>query len=278
MKKFLLLIFIFSLTFSTISAQPATSPVPEMDRTIKILAEDLNKKLNEAGAKEITIGQFTSRGSITQFSEYWANQLSQELINVANKSFNVVMPGYRRAEWTISGEIVEVAGLIRVYTRLIHSERMIIEASLVSDVTRNSTVAEMLYSEGSRDERSSYVSRDGWEPDSFENPVFYEIGVNERIPVMNRTLHGRGEDDYFLLVPAENGTIVIETTGSVDTVMILYDAETMEQLDEDDDSGNDYNASITYNVSSGRRYIVKVRGYSGDSIGNYGFRAYARVP
>jgi len=108
---------------------------------------------------------------------------------------------------------------------------------------------------------------------SFDNPISYEIGVNENsITTVNRRLQ-EGDMDYFLLVPVRSGRVIIETTGRIDTYMELYD-EDEEMLDENDDGGQNYNARIRYNVEAGRHYIVLVRGYSSNVTGNYGFRAY----
>jgi hypothetical protein len=66
----------------------------------------------------------------------------------------------------------------------------------------------------------------------------------------------------------------METTGRMDTYMELYDAETREMLEENDDGGEGNNARIRYSVQGGQRYIVKVRGYSSSETGSYAFRAY----
>jgi len=92
---------------------------------------------------------------------------------------------------------------------------------------------------------------------------------------MNRSLDN-DDEDYFLLVPANDGQLIIETTGGTDTFMELYNAETRQKLAEDDDGGSRSNARIRYNAQQGQRYIAKVRGYDGDT-GAYGFRAYIRV-
>jgi len=110
---------------------------------------------------------------------------------------------------------------------------------------------------------------------SFENPLPYEIGVNDNAPLMNRTLDSDAED-YFLLIPANDGQLVAETTGSTDTFMELYNAETREKLAENDDGGSNSNARIRYNAQQGKRYIAKVYGYDGDT-GPYGFRAYMTI-
>jgi hypothetical protein len=121
----------------------------------------------------------------------------------------------------------------------------------------------------------AYLSASPESDNNWSNPIIYEIGGNEDVPVMNRELE-EDEDDYFLLVPENDGRLTMETTGDMDTYMEFYDADTRRMLAEDDDGGTRYNARIRYNVEAGKRYIAKVYGYDGES-GEYGFRAYMHI-
>jgi hypothetical protein len=177
---------------------------------------------------------------------------------------------------TISGEIVDVANFIRVYTRLIRTGDRAIEMSSHIDLERNEHINVMITVVTSGNNSSSSVAMDPFEPDSFDSPVTYEIGIDESVQVMNRTLHN-SDEDFFLLIPESDGRLIMETTGDVDTFMEFYNADTREKLTEDDDGGSRYNARIRYNVQAGKRYIAKVRGYSGSDTGSYGFRAYLQV-
>jgi hypothetical protein len=108
---------------------------------------------------------------------------------------------------------------------------------------------------------------------SWGNPISFEIGNTDNTVSMQRVLQS-DDEEYFLLVPQRDGRLIIETTGRIDTYMELYNANTGEVLDENDDSGESNNARIRYNVRALERYIVMVRGYSGSVSGSYGFRAY----
>jgi len=120
--------------------------------------------------------------------------------------------------------------------------------------------------------RAYMVVREGGS--SWENPISYEIGIGENVTALNRTIQS-GDEDFFLLLPDRDGRLVIETTGRIDTYMELYNANDRDDiLDENDDGGNSYNARIRYNVNSGNRYIVVVRGYGNSVSGSFGFRAY----
>jgi len=250
----------------------------QMDSAVKTLAGNLNKKFVEEKAKKIAIGQFAYRGNAVPLGLYWVNQLTEELANTPNRAYIVLSAGPADADWTISGEFIDTPNnTIRIYTRLIRTENRAIEASFHFDFERNGQINVLLSGGGggSQGGRSSSVVMDSMESDSFDNPVTYEIGVDDNAPVVNRTFHD-GDEDFFLLIPANDGQLVMETTGNVDTFMDFYNAETRERLAQNDDGGNNENARIRYSVQSGRRYIAKVRGYDGET-GEYGFRSYLIV-
>jgi hypothetical protein len=134
----------------------------------------------------------------------------------------------------------------------------------------NTTVAAMLSSGGSSD-GNPYVMADEWESDSWDAPIEYNVEADAS--PMNRTIQG-GDHDWLVIEPTNASGLVIETTGDMDTYMSLYDADTREELSSNDDSDGS-NATIRYFVRPGKKYMVEVRGYSDDTTGNYGFRAYA---
>jgi len=273
-KKYLFFVPVLFLVAGMINAQGTASPVQSMDNAIKALAGDLNRKLTEQKVQKLALGQFIYRDSIVPLGDYWVNQLNEELTNIPGRSFLLLSGGAAGADWTVSGQIVDAAGTIRVYTRLIRQSDRSIAAAFHSDLERNAGIIAMLSSGGSSGDRSSYVPMDEYESDSWESPVPYEIGADSGAPIMNRTIHDGNDEDFFLLIPARSGQLVMETTGSTDTCMKFYDADTREVLDDDDDSGSGYNAKISYNVQAGTRYIVKVKGYDSSETGSYGFRAY----
>jgi hypothetical protein len=205
---------------------------------------------------------------------YWINQLINDLTNTPNRSYIILSGGITGADWTVTGEIVEVAGVVRVYTRLVRSENRAVEGAYYSDFERTAALGAMLSSGAA----SSASGSDEWEPDSFENPVPYEIGQDEESAlVVNRAIQPAGDEDFFILTPDRDGRLIAETTGSTDTYIEFYDAVTKEKLTQDDDGGQGTNARIRYDVEAGRHYIVKVRGYNNSTTGNYSFRAYYRA-
>ena len=294
MKKRLTVITVFCLVLSCLFAQGVhaqgiqsasnageASPAQQTDDAVKALARDINRKLVLENNGKVAVAQFTYQGSVPPLGAYWASQLTEELTGMPYKSYLILSTGAAGADWTISGEIVDVPGAIRIYTRLIRASDKSIAASFHTDLARNEHIITMLASGGSRS-RSSSAPMDAWEPDSWDNPVPYEIGEDQNAELMNRTLHTGDDEDFFLLLPASDGRLVMETTGDIDTYMEFYNAETRQKLADDDDGGAGLNARIRYNVQAGKRYIAKVRGFgSGDGngeTGHYGFRAYLTAP
>ncbi|MDR1238849.1 MAG: PPC domain-containing protein [Treponema sp.] len=276
-KRFLPFLFFF-LALSLSYGQDTVSPVAQLDGVVKSLAADISKKLPAGENQKVAVDLWTYYDSAPAFSFYWAAQLTEELTNLPGRSFVLPTGGSVTADWTLSGEIIEAANVIRVYTRLIRSNDHTIAASFHSDFEPTDYLAEMLSGGGSSSSsRSSSVSRDSYETDSFENPLAVEIAAGSGGPVINRTIHTENDSDFFLLTPDRDGMLVMETTGDdMDTIMELYDASQRE-LDSDDDGGSGSNARIRHQVRSGERYIAKVRGY-GSGTGRYGFHAWITEP
>jgi hypothetical protein len=264
--KRLLLVFVFFCILSTLYGQSSASPVPQLDGAVKGLAADLNKRLAAEKAQKISLGQWASYDSVPAFGFYWAAQLTEELTNIPGRAYTLVPGG---ADWTVSGEIVEVAGVIRVYSRLVRSADRSIAAGFHSDFEYSEYLADMLASGG----RSSSVTRDAYEIDSMENPLPSDIAEAAGGSPVERTLHTEDDEDFFLLTPDKDGALVMETTGDMDTYLEFYEAGSPERLAGDDDGGSGGNARIRYNVRSGGRYIARARAYGSDT-GRYGFRAY----
>ena len=276
MKKLKLLTLVFFLAAGAAFGQ--SSALPRMDAAIRGFAGDANRRLNEERARRVAVTQFTYQGSVSDLGAYWANQLIVELTGLPNKSYIILSDGPAGADWTISGEIVELGDLIRVFVRLIRLEDRAIIASFSSDLQRNESIAAMLNPGVRRDEgRSPYAPMDAWETDSWNDPVPMAIGAEGNAAFMERTLHDENDEDYFLFLPERDGLLVMETTGDIDTIMFFYNANTREELADNDDGGSDLNARIGYYVQAGRRYIARVTSYGGGT-GSYGFHAYIAEP
>jgi hypothetical protein len=275
MKKRWLLIPVVFFVITAAYAQNTASPVMQMDEAVKVLAQDIHKKLVEGNAQKVILGQFSYRGTIPPFSSYWSNQLVGELTNISGKPYVILSEGTAGADRIISGEIVDVTNIIRVYSRLIRAEGRTVEAVFQSDFERTAALNTM-FASGSGS-GSSPVFPDEYETDSWDSPFSVEIGSDSGTPPVNRTLTD-GDEDFFLLVPESSGRLVMETTGNLDTYMHFYNYETRNELATNDDGGSGSNARIRQNVQAGTRYLAKVRGYDSSTTGNYGFRAYMIPP
>ena len=284
MKKLITAMVFLCFIAGTAFSQETTNPVPQMDEAVRTLARSVHAKLAEKRADKVAIGQFTYQNNNTTFSSFWVNQLINELVNITGRNYTILSGpaahGAADAEWTITGEINVAGDTIRVFTRLIRNQDRAIEGSFISNFQRSDQINSMLVSLGNAGSSSGsgtgVSGTDIFEPDSWESPVPYTIGSSQNTPVMNRYITEEDED-YFLLVPASSGRLTAETTGSMDTYMYLYNYDTEEELERDDDGGQSYNARITYNVRAGTRYLALVRGYSSSTTGAYGFRAYMIV-
>jgi hypothetical protein len=72
-----------------------------------------------------------------------------------------------------------------------------------------------------------------------------------------------GQQIDFAIKPTASRKYTIETKGASDTLLVLFEDINGESryLSGDDDSGEDWNSSITYKLFAGRSYIVRLRLY-----------------
>lgn len=270
MKKQFLLIFIFLTVVCAVFSQNTANHIQQLDHAVKELAANIHKKFIDEKVQRIAVDRITYSGTTSQLGTYWINQLISELTNIPNRPYVINSGGTAEADWTITGEIIDMSSAIRVFTRLVRSGNRAVESVFQSDFERTSALVAMLSSDA---RSSSSGDIDEWEEDSFDNPVPYEIGSG----VINRSIHNGNDEDFFLIIPASEGLLVMETTGNTDTFMELYDADTRQKLSENDDGGQNTNARIRYSIEAGHRYIVKIRGYNRSTTGNYGFLANISV-
>ncbi|MDR1373559.1 MAG: PPC domain-containing protein, partial [Treponema sp.] len=249
----------------TVYAQDVPGPqsMADLDQENAKTAELIIRRLStmENGTR-ILVGNFGFDGYDTSLSVYWRENLISSLSNQPDRNFTVT-DGNSQADYTVSGEIINAAGVVRIYVRLIKTGDASITTSWHTDLGLTEFVLDLLDTGSSTGRR---VSRDAYEPDGRENPLVAEAGETW----INRTLHDENDEDWFLFTAAATGMACFETSGDIDTIMELYEAEGS-QLDEDDDGGDGANARIDYPLEEGKQYLAMVRAYSSET-GAYRFR------
>ena len=78
---------------------------------------------------------------------------------------------------------------------------------------------------------------------------------------------------WYKITPTYSGTHVFYSTGSTDTYGELFQGTT--KLKSNNNSGTNSNFRISYNLSAGKTYYLKVRGCDFEETGNYKVRALA---
>ncbi len=272
MKKLIVLTMLLALTGAFTGALNAQTrntgeDLSQTDAAVKALATDIARKLAEQRAQTVTIGQFSHMGGNSQFNSYLNNQLTGELLEARGRSFTLVSGG-AVAQWIVSGEVVRIDGVVRIYARLVRREDHATVSQTVVDLEVNRSVTAMLSVSDGGSGGSSSVMPDEWEPDSWENPVAYGIGSSADPLSMSRTIHS-DDHDWFLIEPDSAMSLVVRTTGDMDTYIRLHNADTRDELASDDDGGDGTNAMVRHFVTPGNRYIVEVKGYSSGSTGEY---------
>lgn len=88
----------------------------------------------------------------------------------------------------------------------------------------------------------------------------------------NFTISKADQSIYISFVPAETGYYVIETLGTMDTVMELRDSYTGQFLETNDDGGTNYNSKIIIYGIQNHPYTIRVKLYNKYLTGSFGVR------
>ena len=128
------------------------------------------------------------------------------------------------------------------------------------------------------------------EPSEYSNGLFPPPGLSERDKIWIRNFYppldprkdpelkpfesvelmlSQGEQADFVIKPTATRYYEIRTFGVSDTVMVLFEDENGELKYRmgDDDSGEDYNASLRVKLLKGHRYVLRIRLYWSDETG-----------
>lgn len=107
---------------------------------------------------------------------------------------------------------------------------------------------------------------DGYESDNTS-------GTSKLITIGSTQTHSlpAGDIDWVYFDVTTPGTYAIETTGSGDTLIYLYNSS-LSQLEYDDDDGDGLNGKITRTLSAGRYYLKVTGCFSTTAIDTYGIK------
>ncbi|HCC37894.1 MAG TPA: hypothetical protein DEQ14_09915 [Treponema sp.] len=255
---------------SAVWAQEETTigALGQLDSKVSELGVLVSARLGQlpAGSK-IRVENFLSGGGSSILGAYWKNQTQSALLENSGSAFVVLdSAAGMRGNFSISGEIYRLGGVTRIYTRLIDTTTSTVLQVWQSDLRLSGELAGLVAV--SQFTNSGGAVQDMNEPDSMDAPVMCDAGS-----VLNRALH-QGDTDWFIVTAPESANLRAETSGELDTKMVLYDADSREELDDDDDSGEDTNASIAWLAEAGKRYIIKISGYDRGEVGDYGFSVF----
>jgi len=79
-----------------------------------------------------------------------------------------------------------------------------------------------------------------------------------------------GEENWYRFLTGMAGTYVIQTYGSTDTYMYLFDSDQTSIITEDNDgAGSGNNSKIVQNLNANTWYYIKIRGYNNSVTGSY---------
>ncbi len=100
------------------------------------------------------------------------------------------------------------------------------------------------------------LNRDRYEPDSWPH-LAKEIQINTTESSRQHNFHYSGDQDWLKFTTQDDHSYEFYSSGNLDTVVRIYDADGLTVLTEDDDGGNDYNYKLDFAPpASGTYYVV----------------------
>ena len=278
----------------TSAAQPAQPPgqnqeanyievdsLNDLDARTGVMGRFIRQNLSGLPqGSRIRVGNFLFENTETSLGVYLHKQLL--LLSVADNSREGSRQGGReghfvilndveaQADYLLNGEFLKIGDVLRLYTWLINLQDSSLTNAWNLDLLLSPFV-QGLISQGTIADNSAHSGSTGGGDVAAgrDNPIRVETGGQ-----VSRTLTQGGED-WFSIQAESDSILILETTGSTDTFIELYSGESGESLGSDDDGGEGNNARISRFAVAGSRFMVKVRGYSRTTSGQYTFRARA---
>jgi hypothetical protein len=253
-------------------AAPQADTLEQLDReNQKLIRQVLHGLGNLPAGSRVRLNRFLLDSLESPLGAYWRNQLSSALSSAPDRSFLVINEPEAQSDYTLTGEFMRIGPVLRIYTRLTKLTDSSLAAAWYLDIPLTPFVENLLPrpAGAAAQAGTGEVRPDSYEPDSRSSPVRVQIGG----AALSRTIH-QGDEDWFRIQSESAGTLILETTGSMDTYMELYDggADSGNRLTSNDDGGANGNARIEYMAEAGKPYTAKVRGL-GNETGAYGFTA-----
>ncbi|MDR1420867.1 MAG: hypothetical protein LBI86_10870 [Treponema sp.] len=251
----------------------AAENAAQLDAVVQGLAVQAGARLDalDPGSRVRVNDFFVSEDSLSPMGSYWKNQLLLCLAGRPNRQFILDNNTTGQAAYTLSGEILVMENMVRVYTHLGNVRESSLLSVWTTDLRQSSYLDGLIsrFSSSSSSSNSGQARRDSLEEDSRDNPVEVSEGT-----WISRTIHS-DDEDWFLFRSGAAGPYIAETSGGTDTFMELYDAGDFSRITENDDGGDDYNARIVFSAENGKSYLIKIRGYNNDDTGSYRFQVRA---
>lgn len=269
------LLFLCSTILVSVFAQTEVqvNNVRDLDRESTALGTLIAAQLkrNTGSIPAVLVDRFTYQNMMTNLGTV----MNQNIINTisvnAEGRYQVIaggMPGPQsasapRADYRITGEIIDIGNIFRIYTRLIRTADNTISYSWQTDFQKTMYIMSLVNVNASG---GTSFSMDIYEFDSFENPVPISLGQGN----ISRTIHSGDDKDWFIFTAEQDSILLFLADGSegLDTYMKIYDSG-RNQIASNDDYGDGLDAGILHSIRSGETIYINVYGYDSDETGPY---------
>jgi len=217
--------------------------------------DDLETRLGQLFAMTVTtrlVNRSDDRLAIVAMPHY-------ESMMMASLPAQSIREGIERVDLVINGKVYLAGETLTAIIHIIRLPGMTIEAGFEKALPATPRTRELLGSGGSAG------GGDGWEPDSAERPR--PLSANETLS--GHSLQPEGDEDWFVFEAGETAYVGIYTLGETDTYIEVYDASDLYTPIIENDDHFDANARVDFAAAPEQRFLIKVRGYSESTVGDY---------
>jgi hypothetical protein len=263
---FLILCAMLSVFAQTNEQMNSIEDIDTKTNALGVQIADQLKTISANTKPLVSVGNFTFQGMITNLGILMNQNIINALSINSGGAYQVISAptmnasSSRRADYQITGEIIDLGQTLRIYTRLLNAADNAIVYSWQTDFQKTMPLMDMINVSG-----GVSLPMDVFEIDSIDNPVRVNLGEESFV----RNIHSENDEDWFVFTSAKDAIILFKVFGrdEFDNRMEIYNAHKSE-IASNDDYGEGYDAGIIHSFQSGETVYIKVFGYD-DETGTY---------
>ncbi len=233
-----------------------------VDEPLRVAVEGLQTGDRETRLGELFAMALTTRLVQREDDRYEVVALQHyESMMMADLPAGVIRAGIEHIDLVVNGKLYLTEEALTAVIQIVRLSNMTVVDGFERTLPASPRTRELIGSAG-----GVATGGDGYEPDSPD-------GARTLVPgqvLSGHSLMPEGDEDWFYFENDDTGMVTVHTLGQIDTYLEVYDAGDLYTILTENDDYEDGNARVVFYSSPGRRFIVKARGFSPSSTGEYG--------